>query len=322
MAFYKNSFKNKMSNLVKRINFFHSIIFFLFVALFSIIMNEFENFIISPMVCLLLILSIGVSHGALDHQKGNKLAKIYNIKNSYFFYLTYLMLVLGVIIIWFFFPTISLFLFLIVASYHFGKEDTEFLFYNKSQLDLILYFFKGILIVVAPLLFHFIETVNIFKLLLVENENFYLFLEFIENNHILLLVFLISLIVNIYYFTNNFKITNSLIFFDFFSIVVLNYFLTPLLAFTMYFCFLHSFRHSISLIVELNRDNFKSGILLFIKKALPLTVLTTLFYTVSLYFLSNYYQLDDAILKVIFIGLASLTFPHILLEYLLEKNEK
>jgi hypothetical protein len=103
MAFYKNSFKNKMSNLVKRINFFHSIIFFLFVALFSIIMNEFENFIISPMVCLLLILSIGVSHGALDHQKGNKLAKIYNIKNSYFFYLTYLMLVLGVIIIWFFF---------------------------------------------------------------------------------------------------------------------------------------------------------------------------------------------------------------------------
>jgi Brp/Blh family beta-carotene 15,15'-monooxygenase len=322
MAFYKNSFKNKMSNLVKRINFFHSIIFFLFVALFSIIMNEFENFIISPMVCLLLILSIGVSHGALDHQKGNKLAKIYNIKNSYFFYLTYLMLVLGVIIIWFFFPTISLFLFLIVASYHFGKEDTEFLFYNKSQLDLILYFFKGILIVVAPLLFHFTETVNIFKLLLVENENFYLFLEFIENNHILLLVFLISLIVNIYYFTNNFKITNSLIFFDFFSIVVLNYFLTPLLAFTMYFCFLHSFRHSISLIVELNRDNFKNGILLFIKKALPLTVLTTLFYTVSLYFLSNYYQLDDAILKVIFIGLASLTFPHILLEYLLGKNEK
>jgi len=27
-------------------------------------------------------------------------------------------------------------------------------------------------------------------------------------------------------------------------------------------------------------------------------------------------------LKVIFIGLASLTFPHILLEYFLEKNEK
>jgi hypothetical protein len=57
-------------------------------------------------------------------------------------------------------------------------------------------------------------------------------------------------------------------------------------------------------------------------KAMPLTVLTAIFFIVSLYFLSNYYQLNDAILKIIFIGLASLTFPHILLEYILDKNEK
>ena len=311
-----------MSNPIKKINFLHSIIFFLLSSLIAIIMSQFENLIVPPIVCLLLILSIGVSHGALDHQKGKKFSKIYGIKNSYLFYLAYITLVFVVIIIWFFFPTISLFLFLIVASYHFGKEDTDFLFFKKNQLDIILYFLKGILIIIAPLLFHFIETIGIFKLLLVENENFYLFLEFIENNHILLLVFLISLMVNIYYFINNFKITNFLIFFDFFSIVVLNYFLTPLFAFTMYFCFLHSFRHSLSLIVELNKDSLVNGTLLFMKKAMPLTFLTAVFYIISLYFLFNYYQLDDAILKVIFIGLASLTFPHILLEYLLEKNEK
>ena len=34
------------------------------------------------------------------------------------------------------------------------------------------------------------------------------------------------------------------------------------------------------------------------------------------------YGIDSSILKVIFIGLASLTFPHILLEYILEKDEK
>ena len=39
-------------------------------------------------------------------------------------------------------------------------------------------------------------------------------------------------------------------------------------------------------------------------------------------FLNNTYSFDSSILKIIFIGLASLTFPHILLEYLLEKNEK
>ena len=42
----------------------------------------------------------------------------------------------------------------------------------------------------------------------------------------------------------------------------------------------------------------------------------------AVYFLNSFYILDEAIYKVIFIGLASLTFPHILLEYLLEKNEK
>ena len=42
----------------------------------------------------------------------------------------------------------------------------------------------------------------------------------------------------------------------------------------------------------------------------------------AIFFLNNFYKLDEAIYKVIFIGLASLTFPHILLEYLLEKNEK
>ena len=38
--------------------------------------------------------------------------------------------------------------------------------------------------------------------------------------------------------------------------------------------------------------------------------------------LKNNYGLNEAMYKVIFIGLASLTFPHILLEYLIEKNEK
>ena len=36
----------------------------------------------------------------------------------------------------------------------------------------------------------------------------------------------------------------------------------------------------------------------------------------------NHNELNDYIYKIIFIGLASLTFPHILLEYLLEKNAK
>ena len=311
-----------MNNLINKINFYHSIVFFLLSVSLAVIIDRFEFLNISPVICLLLILSIGISHGALDNQKGKKLTQLYNIKNSYFFYLMYTIIVIGIITFWLLFPTTSLIIFLIVASYHFGKEDTEFLIKNKNASNLILYFLKGSLIIIAPLMFHFTETINIFKLLLIQDENFYLFLDFIESNQILSFALLTSLLVNTYYFINNFKILNILIFFDFLSIVVLNYFASPLIAFTIYFCFLHSFRHSISLINELDKDNFKNGAYIFIKKAMPLTVLTAIFYVISLYFLSNFYQLNDAILKVIFIGLASLTFPHILLEYLLEKNEK
>jgi len=311
-----------MPSLINKINFYHSIMFFLFSCFIALAVNQFEYLIISPVVCLFFILSIGISHGALDGQKGKKLRQLYNIKKSYFFYIIYSLIGISIITFWLFFPTVSLILFLVVASYHFGKEDTEFLINNKNVSNLILYFLKGSLIIIAPLMFHFVETINIFKLLLIENEKFYLFLNFIEDNNILFFALSISLISSIYYFLKDFKIINILVFLDFFSIIVLNYFLTPLIAFTIYFCFLHSFRHSISLITELDENSFKIGAIIFIKKAMPLTVLTAILYVISLYFLSNFYQLNDAILKVIFIGLASLTFPHILLEYLLEKNEK
>ena len=61
---------------------------------------------------------------------------------------------------------------------------------------------------------------------------------------------------------------------------------------------------------------------MFIKKALPLTIATVLIYVISFYYLNNLFVIDEAVYKLIFIGLASLTFPHILLEYLIEKNEK
>ena len=103
---------------------------------------------------------------------------------------------------------------------------------------------------------------------------------------------------------------------------MLNLFTAPLVAFTIYFCFLHSIRHSISLISELDKNDLANGFKIFIKKALPLTILTAIFCFVGLYLLNNTYEFNNSIIKIIFIGLASLTFPHILLEYLIEKNEK
>ena len=311
-----------MNTKIKKLNFTHSFIFFFFCNILSLIFFKFNNLTISPLICLILILVIGVSHGSLDNIKGRKILNILKFKSIIIFYLIYVLIAIIVIILWYLFPTFSLIIFLIVASYHFGKEDTQFLINENSYFNQFLFFLKGTLIILSPLYFHFNETASIFKLLLIENETFYKNLGIIESTKILQAGIILSTLSSIFLFIRDFELKKLTIFFDYFSILILNYYFSPLLAFTMYFCFLHSIRHSITLIFELNENDLRSGFKEFVKKATPLTSLTAMLCIISIYLLSNSYDLDSSILKIIFIGLASLTFPHILLEYFLEKNEK
>jgi len=267
-------------------------------------------------VSLFLILTIGISHGSLDHIKGKQLLKILGFKSCILFYFGYLMISLITIFTWILFPNFLLLFFLIVASYHFGKEDSEFLNKSKKKNFELVYFLKGSLVIVAPLLFHKNETIFIFQSL-----NFDISESILINNLMLYYFILLSFCSSIFLCLNKNLDTKSLLIMDFLSILILNYFLNPILAFSVYFCFLHSIRHSISLIKKIN-NNIKKGFPIFLKKALPLTIITILAYVIALFFLNNYNELDETIYKVMFIGLASLTFPHILLEYLLEKNAK
>ncbi len=297
---------------MNKINYYHSLIFFnicIFLSAFEFFRND------DPLIiCLFLILSLGISHGALDHLKGLKLLKIYKYKSTSLFYVSYIFVGLSVIIFWLIFPKLILMIFFIVASYHFGKEDSEFI--NSSSNFELIYFLKGSVIIVAPLIFHKSETLAIFKYLNFEIPESFLI------NAFLFLILILSFIANFLISLNkNFEI-KSLLLMDYISILILNYFLNPLMAFTIYFCFLHSARHSFKLSNELNKKSLIKGLKKFTLKVIPLTFLTAILFIISLIILKNYYVLDNAVSKIIFIGLASLTFPHILLEYLLEKNEK
>jgi len=266
--------------------------------------------------CLFLILVLGISHGALDNVKGAKLLKLFGYKHKISFYLSYMFISLLIIILWLIFPNTVLLLFLVVAAYHFGKEDTVFSFKRKFFISECLFFLKGSAVIMAPLLLKREKTNEIFRIL-----NFNLFeAEFFSNDFLIAILFL-SFLSSLYISKKENADLKGLMIMDFFSIIILNFFLSPILAFTLYFCFLHSIRHSISLIFELDKS-LKLGIKKFIKKAIPLTIATGVIFLIAIFFLNNFFKLDEAIYKVIFIGLAALTFPHILLEYLLEKNEK
>ena len=275
-----------------------------------------SNFL-STTLCLILILTLGVSHGALDDVKGYKLLKYYKIKNKFIFFLSYVFLALIVITAWIFAPALMLVLFLLVASYHFGKEDCWGFEIKKSNLITIKFFLKGSLIVFAPLWLSFNETISIFNTLGVKNEIFYSFLNFANENYFFMTFSVISILSN-FLLAKNVKGVTSL-FVDIFAITILYSVFSPLIAFTIYFCFLHSVRHLAALTFELNID-----IKDLIKKTFRLTALTALLFWIGLTILVNFQKIDmdSSVITVIFIGLASLTFPHILLEYLLEKNEK
>ena len=295
------------------INFKHSIIFFNLCILVSPLNKIID---VNLIICLFLILIIGISHGSLDNIKGRKLLKIFGFKSEYIFYIIYLTISSLIILLWIIFPNTVLLIFLIVACYHFGKEDTVFFVEKEIFFKEILYFFKGSSVIIAPLFFHRKETNEIFRTL-----NFNIFENSLFSDAFLVIILFLSFISSFFLSHKkdiNFKI---LLMTDFLSILIINFFLSPILAFTLYFCFLHSIRHSITLIFELDKS-FKNGFRKFIKKAIPLTLITGFAFIVAIYLLNNFYELNEAIYKVIFIGLASLTFPHILLEYLIEKNEK
>ncbi len=270
------------------------------------------------LICFFLIATIGVSHGSLDNYKGKKLLRFYKLKSPIIFYLSYIFVSIFIILIWKVLPSFTLSFFLLIAAYHFGKED-GFRSLSKvklSQLKIIYYFSRGAIIIISPIVFHPSETIEIFKV--ISSDLFVNHLLFLKK-YFFFKAMLVLVLLSCYLISGK---KYAAFIFEIPSILAINYFFTPFFAFTIYFCFLHSIRHIISLGHELNKADINSGLNIFLNKALPLSLVTAILFIISLFFLLDLNQLNEAIFKVIFIGLASLTFPHILLEYLVEKNEK
>ena len=280
--------------------------------------------------CFFLIITVGISHGGLDNLKGKKLFNKLKLKSSFLlFYLAYISIAILILILWFNFGQISLWTFLILASYHFGKEDTPnvLISKNKNKLFMSLKFFaKGSTVIVMALFFNFEKTMGILQFISTDEYfmGFYTMdvagLEWQDNIRWSLYIFILINVWGHIYLKSK-KYWGSLLQ-DFLSIVFLNVFFEPFIAFTVYFCFLHSIRHSLlwsSKLLGKTKNSLKE----FLIKSFPLTLITAIIFIISVYLLSLFGDFSGVhIMLVTFVGLASLTFPHILLEYLIEKNEK
>jgi beta-carotene 15,15'-dioxygenase len=272
-------------------------------------------------LCFLLIATIGVSHGAYDGKKGEMLFND-KFKNSKFiFYFIYTTLVILVFIFWYLNPLISLIIFLLISSLHFGKEDLEIYLDKKYRHLPLLFFLKGSLIILLPLFFNFEKTNLIFNTILFSNN--YLLL---SNNYVKFILAINLLMQVLFYLYIYFikKLNRSDFFsiiFEIFLIIIIFYLFTPIVAFTLYFCFMHSVKNILLISDELNSNLFR-GFQIFVKRSLFLTLITFFILLISLFFLIKFDLLENSIEKIIFIALASLTLPHIILHYIAENIKK
>ncbi len=304
-------------------NYFNNInIFFLLLICILATINFFLNLPSAYIYifCFLLIATVGVSHGAYDGKKGELLFNN-KFKNwKFIFYFTYVALAISVFIIWYLNPLISLIIFLVVSSFHFGKEVLEIYLDKKYKLHLFIFFLKGSLIVLLPLFFNFEQTNLIFNTIIFSKD--YVLLSSNYTKLILILNLLTQVLFYLYVYLKKKLNRNDFIsiIFEIFLIIIVFYLFAPIVAFTLYFCFMHSLKNILLISNELN-PNLIRGFQIFFKKSLFLTLITFFILIISLFFLIKFNLLQNSIEKIIFIGLASLTLPHIILHSIAENIE-
>lgn len=245
----------------------------------------------------LILFSIGIPHGAIDHLISNpKIDK----RGFLRFLITYLLLISVYIVFWYLFPLLALLAFLLMSAYHFGQ--THFIQSNqKARLSWLIFLSRGGYFLVVILLGDLQETQSILSSLI--NLDFLNQVRFWIPGLFLAFTVLVQLIWGP-------KFSSS----DWLELLFLGpiLFFSPLLvSFVVYFGFWHAFP-------SMRREydylkNFKpySSPKKFIFQLLPFSGISLLGISLILIFGLNFLQSNELIF-LFFVMISVISFPHIL----------
>ena len=245
---------------------------------------------------LITVTIIGIPHGFFDYSVAERLFKNH-INWVYYFTAGYISLSLIYLLFWIYYPIASLIFFLMISIFHFGIEELNHIEYKDMSFYQI--FVIGSMPIALPILFHSSDVFYIF------NQIIGLDIDFSDINMFVYYLYFILLSVALY--LNG--IERSWVY----LILILNFIvLPPLLSFILYFCFHHSIRHYIYSIYHdsLVPKKYET------KKYLQTIIITSVFFTIIVlvsFQAYGQYSFDVIIVKYIFILLACLTLPHLIL---------
>ena len=240
------------------------------------------------LISFLMISTFGISHGAFDGKiiwmSGSK-------RNAFILYLIYISISLLGLMLWLISPTVGLFILLLISTIHFGHSDLAYIGNRQKYLK----YSWGLAMTFMPVLFHPSIVSEIFYLLTDSNA---------ISSTLIFLKYLISLnliLLTSYVMFNLFKIKDKIYFLlmgELTIMIILGYYLHPLVWFAFYFCILHGIRALINY-----NFNFFSDTLWLILFTAPITLIII------------YMNLDLSLEGFLFVFpiLACLTIAHMLL---------
>ena len=283
---------------------------FIYIIGIFILLNIFEGFkeisIENQLIySSLSILLFGIPHGAIDHIIFFKKRQLTKLK----FYLVYLGLIVGFVLMWHIAPVLSLILFLLISAFHFGESQFEDIKITKV-LKNTFFFFWGIALLATLIYYNINELANVTA--------------YFDDTLAFEKVYDIKKVTALYYVTNIINIASMILMavykqikierllseFFLLFLIHITFFLFPfIIGFTLYFVVLHSLKVMQDEIEFFKKDNPKFSILDFLKLLAPYSILS-IFFTTILLLLSYYTYIPYSIPFLSIVIISVITLPH------------
>lgn len=245
-------------------------------------------------VLLIAVVMLGLPHGALDPWIARQAGVFHRWTGWLAFNLTYLVLAALMLLLWWLFPVVALAVFLAMSVWHFSGDWSTTLKWPAR-------FLTSSGLVVLPSYFHLEPVVSIFAAL--SGEESRVVAEALAAAGPVVLAGMFGVMALAAWqksWTTVLEVG---------AIALLAALASPLVFFVVYFCLLHSPRH-MGHELRVAGQSLRPRLLAI---ATAYTVATLIIGGVMAWFLWPFIAASDLILKLVFIGLAALTVPHMAL---------
>ena len=261
----------------------------------------------------ILVFSFGILHGANDIVILNKMQEKTAFLSKFKLLICYLIIILVTVCLFYFIPIFGLLFFVLLSAYHFGEQHWHSKLESQFKFNRFFQFVYGSFILFLLFQFHFQEVKQVvFEITSLSISKFY--------NQLIFYVLTALLIITGAYLAFKNKKFKQILLLEFFYLIIfaLIFKITTLIwGFAIYFIFWHSIPSLVEQITFLYGNWSRQNFISYCKSALGYWLISIIGIAVMYYFLN-----DKKLFEALFFSfLAAITFPHILENNVIKKNE-